>query len=184
MFRCVLCGAPVQEHQADLTAEGLRCRNCSLQAEVMAHEQAILDRERERQARRAEQRRRQIAVSHAIIWSICALVVHGSFVVMRPWAPPLALVGLGLAVALYLRQRWAWWATMVIDATAALAPMVGGALSERENGGYEAVLAVIPLLLIVDLVRQRRNFGFGTPAAPASATLAPPPRWKAPGRQL
>jgi hypothetical protein len=162
----------------------MRCRTCSLRAEVEGHEQAIVDRERLRLERRAQRQRRFISRAHAIVWFGCAAVLQDSFGgALRAWVWPIAVAGFALAIALYLRRKWAYYATLALDGAAAAAPLVAAACSASGDGWIlAAFVALIPSLLAADLVWRRRSFGLGEAAEPAPTPAIK--KWEAPGRQL
>lgn len=150
MSTCVICGAFVQPHQADVTEAGLRCRACSMRDEIGAHERRAAEEEAARAQRRLTRRASMVASGHFVVWGGSALV----FLVdehqggQRSWALP--LLGLAFAVAVGLKLRWhpALVAALTIDALV-VAAALGVALFYRSAAALVggAILAPFPLLL-------------------------------------
>jgi hypothetical protein len=183
MLRCVVCGGMVTERD-DLTAEGLRCAPCSMRSEIEGHERNIVE-EAERKKQRGLYRRASWAAwAHSILWAVAAAFFCFNGAVRHDaWWWPLFAVVIGVRVALWLRQRWAFYLALGVDG-ALIATPFGWAVSRPQvTFGDAAVIAFFPLVFGLLLFSLRRAYA---PESKRSPVPEPKPiqKWSDPGRQL
>ena len=163
----------------DLTAEGLRCRPCSMRSEIETHERNIVE---ERELKRQRSMRRRASVigwAHSVVWVCLAeLLVPRGVLRDAAW-----LLAIGVRIALFWRQRWALRLALGIDA-ATIAVCLGLAISDGAADTLlgAAIFSFFPLVLGLLLYSQRRAYEPENKPAPVDAP--PPQKWSAPGRQL
>lgn len=167
MDACSVCGAAVAGSDAEWTAEGLRCRRCSLGAEVMGHVHAVAAAKAGRQHRHLRARARLLAWAHGVVWTVSAIVL-GEAVPGHPyraWTAPLIVVALAIVVGFELRQRWAFWAMVAFDVAGVAAPL--GAAARSGDGAawiLAAMVAAVPGFFLVALLSLRRRRTIATDA--------------------
>jgi hypothetical protein len=175
-----MCGEFVLPERAEITADGLRCRNCSLRSAV-----ETLERGRVEQAAATEALRRQlriilVAAGHLIVWLGVIWLFY------RSWEEAsLSLAALVVALPLMLRKRWAFYVALALDVAGFVAPLVVTALADVDAGIWPLAktLAAVPLILGALLYSLRDGFVASGAATPPPLT-PPQPSWRAPGRQL
>ena len=158
MVQCVVCGAVVQPHQADVTEHGIRCRACSMRDEIGAHERRAAEAEAERAQRRLTSRAKSAAWAHAVLWSAMGILFLAN-TDRSGWVAPFVVVVLGIEVALVMRRRFAFVAALAIDAAIVVAAFAW-ALTRLTADAFigACIIAAFPTLFGLLIWVQRRAF--------------------------
>jgi hypothetical protein len=158
METCVGCGAQVEPGQADLTADGVRCRACSLRAEVHGHVRAVEAAAEARRAAVVRRRAGNVIYGHWIVWITTVIIfcsVNGAR--HQAWFAPLALGVLVPLVGFFFQQEWARRTLLAMDGTTAIVLAGCGLFSDWEGRFLLLFLAAIPALLAVGLMLELRS---------------------------
>lgn len=155
---CVGCGAQVAPAEADLTADGLRCRSCSLGAEVKGHVVNVAVAEQVRRNRGVRRRAGNVIYGHSVVWLTTVIIFCGADGGRHlAWFAPPALAVLVPLVGFFFRQEWARRTLLALDGTAAIT-LAGCGLFSDWNGRFALLfVAAIPALLAVGLVFELRS---------------------------
>jgi len=158
METCVGCGAQVAPAEADLTAEGVRCRACSLRAEVIGHAVNVAVAEHVRRDRVVRRRAGNVIYGHWIVWLTTAIIFCGADGGRHlAWFAPPALGVLVPLIGFFFRQEWARRTLLALDGTAAITLAGCGLFSDWDGRFALLFLAAIPALLAVGLVFELRS---------------------------
>jgi hypothetical protein len=158
MEACVGCGAQVAPAEADLTAEGVRCRACSLRAEVIGHVVNVAVAEHVRRDRVVRRRAGNVIYGHWLVWLTTVIIFCGVDDGRKlAWLAPLALGVLVPLVGFFFRQEWARRMLLALDGTAAITLAGCGLFSDWHGRFLLLYVAAIPALLAVGLLFELRS---------------------------
>ena len=147
---CVRCGTALVPATSFLSEVGAVCWPCSeaLQTERQRQRTDVDGRERALDARA-----RRAGVVHGVMWGTVALVLAQ---ILPAWAArSMMALAVTLAIALFLRKRWAYPAALGIDAAGTVMIVVLGVASSAPL--WRWLLAALFSLSLVALTRTARE---------------------------